>query len=107
MRFFPLERAINLQDGYRRAFKIDHHQLLLLQQDGEIHVLESSCPHRAHSLAAAVIAGGEIECPLHRYRFSLASGELIYASEQPCRALRVYPLVFRGSEVGVMLEEGP
>ena len=32
MRFYPLEKLINLHDDYTRQFKIDHLQLLLLQQ---------------------------------------------------------------------------
>ena len=58
MRFYPLEKLINLQDGYTRVFKIDSHQLLLLQREGEIHLIESHCPHREHPLDVASIAEG-------------------------------------------------
>ena len=50
MRFYPLEKLINLHDGYRRVFRIDHQSLLLLQRGGELYLLESSCPHREHPL---------------------------------------------------------
>ncbi len=36
MRFFPLEKLINLHDQYTRRFKIDSLQLLLLQRDGAL-----------------------------------------------------------------------
>ena len=32
MRFYPLEKLINLHDDYSRQFKIDNLQLLLLQR---------------------------------------------------------------------------
>jgi hypothetical protein len=42
---------------------------------------------------------------MHRYRFSLLDGSLLYRSDQPCRALKTYQLEYRGNEVGVLLDE--
>ena len=105
MRFYPLEKLINLHDGYRRVFKIDSHALLLLQHDGALHLIQATCPHRAQGLDEAVIQGDQLECPLHGYRFSLRDGTVLRASEEPCRGLKVYPLEYEGNEVGVLLDE--
>lgn len=106
MRFYPLEKLINLDDGYTGHFKIDHLQLLLLQRGGERYLIEATCPHRAHPLDAASISAGTIQCPLHHYQFSIEHGDLLRATEEPCRGLRVYALVYEGNEVGVMLDDG-
>lgn len=106
MRFHPLEKLINLQDGYTRQFKIDNLQLLLIQRDGERYLIEAQCPHRAHPLDAATIDGDIIQCALHQYRFSIVDGRLLHATEEPCRGLRVFELVYQGNEVGVILEHG-
>lgn len=103
MYFHSLEKLINLGDGYRRQFRIDHLSLLLAQDEGERYLFESHCPHREHPLDTAAIIGGMLECPLHRYRFDLGNGEVLQATELPCRGLRVYSLVYEGNEVGVML----
>ena len=105
MRFYPLAKLINLFDGYTGQFKIDHLQLLLVQRDGERYLLEANCPHREHPLDSAAITGDRIQCPLHHYQFSIRDGSLIHATEAPCRGLRVYPLVYEGNEVGVMLSD--
>jgi nitrite reductase/ring-hydroxylating ferredoxin subunit len=105
MRFYPLEKLINLHDAYVRQFKIDNLQLLLIQRWGEIFLLEAHCPHRGHPLAAASIAGGLITCPLHQYQFALRNGALMHSTEEPCRALRVFDVVYAGNEIGVMLDE--
>ena len=105
MRFYPLEKLINLHDDYTRQFKIDHLQLLLLQRGGERYLIEACCPHRAHPLDSATVANGVIQCALHRYRFALDDGRLLHHSEEPCRGLRTWELHYEGNEVGVMLDE--
>ena len=105
MRFYPLEKLINLHDEYTRQFKIDNIQLLLIQRLGELYLIEASCPHRGHPLDVATIDSGIIQCALHHYQFAIADGRLLYASEERCRGLRTFELVYEGNEVGVMLEE--
>lgn len=105
MRFYPLEKLINLHDDYARQFKIDNLQLLLIQRLGKLFLLEAHCPHRGHPLAAASIQGGTIKCSLHQYQFALADGRLLGGTEEPCRSLRTFEVVYVGNEVGVMLDE--
>jgi len=105
MRFYPLEKLINLHDSYSRQFRIDHLQLLLLQRGGELYLIEGRCPHRGHPLDVATLDGGVIQCPLHHYQFAIADGRLLHATEERCRNLRTFDLVFEGNEVGVMVEE--
>lgn len=103
MRFYPLEKLINLHDGYSQQFKIDHLQLLLTQRQGQLYLLEAHCPHRGHPLEAAIIDNGVIQCPLHQYQFSITNGHLLQQTEEPCRALKVWDIAYEGVEVGVML----
>ena len=103
MRFYSLDKLINLHDGYRRVFKIDQYHMILLQVEGERYLLESTCPHRGHPVSEADIDGLILRCPLHGYQFDIATGSLIAASEEPCRGLKTYSLLYQGTEIGVML----
>jgi nitrite reductase/ring-hydroxylating ferredoxin subunit len=105
VRFYPLEKLINLHDSYSRQFKIDNLQLLLLQRRGELYLIEGRCPHRGHPLDVATLDGGVIQCALHHYQFAIADGRLLHATEETCRGLRTYALVYEGNEVGVMLDD--
>jgi nitrite reductase/ring-hydroxylating ferredoxin subunit len=105
MRFYPLEKLINLHDSYTQQFKIDHREMLLLQRRGEVYLIEAYCPHRAQPLDTATIEDGVIQCAAHHYQFALCDGRLLYASEERCRDLQTYPLVYEGNEVGVMLDD--
>lgn len=103
MRFFSLEKLINLHDGYRRQFRIDDLELLLIQEQGERYLLESRCPHRGQRLLEARVNGGTIQCPLHGYRFSLQDGSVLTCSEEACRGLRMFTPIYEGNAIGVML----
>lgn len=108
MRFYPLEKLINLHDNYARQLKIDHLQLLLIQRAGQLYLVEANCPHRGHPLAAATFDNGIVQCPLHHYRFALDDGRLLQHTEGSCRGLRTWSVHYEGNEVGVMLpEDGP
>ncbi len=105
MRFFPLEKLINLHDGYVRQFRIDYRQLLLIQRQGELYLIEARCPHRQHPLDMATLDNGVIQCALHQYQFAIDDGRLLYFTEEPCRGLHTYEVIYEGNEVGVILEE--
>lgn len=105
MRFQPLEKLINLHDAYSRQFKFDNLHLLLIQRHGALFLLEARCPHRDHPLDIATIDNGVIQCALHHYQFAMDDGRLLHATEEPCRGLRTFELVYEGNEVGVALEE--
>lgn len=103
MRYHRLERLINLHEGYSRAFRIDGLELLLVEVDGQRMAFERRCPHRGQVLRADDIVQGQIRCPLHGYCFDLFSGAVLHASEERCRALKTFDLVYQGNEVGIML----
>lgn len=103
MRYYPLEKYLNLHDGYCKTFKIDNHHLMLVQTQGQRFLIESFCPHREHPLEAADLNDGVLTCPLHGYQFSVATGDVIRMTEEPCRGLRRYQLLEEDREVGVML----
>ena len=104
MRFHSLDKLINLHDDYLRVFKIDNLQLLLTQRLGELFIIEANCPHRGHPLDQASIQEGIIRCALHQYQFSIEDGQLLHATEESCRSLRTFQVIYEGIEVGVMLD---
>ena len=70
---------------------------------GQLYLLEGLCPHAAWTMSDGRIMDDQLQCGMHGYRFSLQTGECTYFTEGPCRALKTYPLVWRGDEVGVEL----
>jgi len=101
-RFQPIDKLINLYDGYRKHLKIDQLDVILLQEQGQCFVIESRCPHQQHSLLGAPISGGIIVCALHQYGFDLLTG---VNREGLCDDLSRHEPVYEGNEVGVMIHD--
>ena len=55
MRFLALDKLINLDDGYRKRFKIDSLELILAKEGNEFFAFGAVCPHQEQSLNDAVI----------------------------------------------------
>lgn len=101
MVFHPLEKLMFLEDGYRRTFVINGLPLLLLQEDGQRHLIRNQCPHRGSPLTQGDVRDGVIRCPQHAWSFRLSDGSCRLPGPGPC--LTRYPLVCEGHVIGVVL----
>lgn len=104
MRFIPLERLINLHEGYRQAFKIDGADIILLHEEGHTFAFSRTCPHQHYSLDYARVTNGIVLCSAHGFEFDLnRSGALVKPVGFPCSALRTYDLVYEADRIGIMV----
>jgi len=101
MRFLALDKLINLQDGYRKRFKIDSLELILAKEGNDIYAFGAVCPHQEQGMEDALIDEQVVFCPRHNFGFSLRSGAHV---EGFCAALPVYEVHFEGNEVGVLVD---
>jgi len=63
-------------------------QILLCRVDGEVHALDSLCPHEGGRISAGPLTDGRLAvCPLHSYRFDPKTGKAVGVS---CKAARTY-----------------
>ncbi len=102
MVFVPLERLVNLHDGYRRTFRIGRLPLLLIQEGGQRYVLQDRCPHKGFPLHTGTLVNGRLRCAYHAMEFDLASGRCLQHPSQP--GVVTYPVVVDGVMVGVELD---
>jgi nitrite reductase (NADH) small subunit len=56
---------------------------------GGFHVTQARCPHKAGPLADGLLGETVVVCPMHGYRFDVATGQPIGAGND-CPALRTY-----------------
>jgi len=71
------------------------------QRDGRLFASENACPHRGGPLADGIVGGGKVICPLHAWKFDLATGHC--AGENV--TIRTYPVQVVGGHI--VIEIGP
>jgi nitrite reductase (NADH) small subunit len=52
-----------------------------------VFAVQATCPHKNGPLADGIVGDDKVVCPLHAYKFDLASGE---ALGNTCEALKTY-----------------
>jgi nitrite reductase (NADH) small subunit len=71
-------------------------------RDGRIYAVQARCPHRDGPLTDGIMGAGRVICPLHSYKFDLATGQPI---GNDCAALKTYPVsLSEDGEIIVTLE---
>lgn len=102
MTFHRLEKIMNLHDGYRQLFHVEHLQLLLVQEKGRRYLLRNMCPHKGFPLHTGTMIGTKLRCAYHAIEFDLArEGRCVQHPLQP--GVKMYALVYEGDEAGVEL----
>jgi nitrite reductase (NADH) small subunit len=61
---------------------------------GEVYASQAECPHRGGPLSEGLLGGTTLICPLHSWKFDLATGEALMGA---C-GLKTYPV--RVDELG-------
>lgn len=96
--FVPLERLINLEEGYRRTLRVNGQTLLLLVVNNRPILIEDRCPHQGAPLSNATLEGETLRCPRHGLAFSLSSG---CALQPGCAGLKMFTLAYEGDRIGI------
>ena len=90
LQFVTVCELDELPVGLGRAFRLGGHSVALFRtRTGKVFAVANSCPHRGGPLADGMLAGEQVVCPLHAFRFDSESG----ACDQPgvCAAA-TYPI---------------
>ena len=80
--------------GEGRVMRIGHVPVAVFRaRDGSIYATQALCPHRGGPLSDGIIGGGELQCPLHGYKFELGTGKPL---GNDCNALKTYQVEVTG-----------
>src|SRR5262245_42678118 len=76
MKWIRVTYVENIPVRQGRSVKIGPYVVAIFNLGGEFRAVENVCPHRSGPLADGIVAGNDVVCPLHNWRFSLDSGEV-------------------------------
>lgn len=67
--------------GEGRNFEIAGERIAVFHtRAGEVFATQADCPHKKGPLADGLLGGGILICPLHAWKFDLATGEPVLGS---------------------------
>jgi len=74
--------------GEGRVFLVDGTRVVVFRQrNGRLYAVQAECPHTGGPLAEGILGSGTLICPLHGWKFNLASGECL---NEPRECLKTY-----------------
>lgn len=98
----PLDR-IPLGEG--RTFKLGEREVAVFRTRAGVFATDAECPHKTGRLADGLVGDGKVICPLHGFKFALATGEPI---GNDCGALATYRASLTPAQhVEVWIEDAP
>jgi nitrite reductase/ring-hydroxylating ferredoxin subunit len=100
MAFYPIDKLHRLYDGYQRTLTLAGQSLLVVQDEGQLHILHNVCPHMDAPLTYATIKRGVLRCPLHGIEFQLSNGHALRSMVGP---IQKFPVTYQGDQIGVDL----
>lgn len=68
----------------------------------EVFATQASCPHKEGPLADGIVGAGILICPLHAYRFELATGR---PAGNNCAPLRTYAVSVVDGRIALQLDD--
>jgi nitrite reductase (NADH) small subunit len=92
---------VPLREG--RAVRLGDRELALFNLGHRFLATDNRCPHQGGPLCDGIVTGDSVVCPLHAWKFDLATGSV----ERPPRAqqcVRTYPTRVEDGVVLVQLE---
>lgn len=107
----PLCLVSDVPLGEKICVDADGQKMLVYHLDDGFYATEARCPHMFRSLEKACVNGdGVVQCPLHRARFDVRSGEVVEWANFPPgvqmlnfvrgeRYLKTYPVSVEGDHV--------
>ena len=104
MQFYKLERSINLTEGYRQTFTLNHRQYLLIQESGQTHIILNQCPHQQKALGEQCVHQNVVRCPWHGIEYDIISGTAITEGKQGLRLQKLMPS-YEGAYTGLYLDQ--
>ena len=91
-----------LPPGTAQVIEVGERRVAVFNVDGELHAVDDRCAHKGGSLAEGMVRDGIVTCPLHWWRYDLATGRRI-ASEAIVQA--TYAVGVADGEVTVDVPE--
>lgn len=78
----------SVKPGRITLIEIGDQRVILTRVEGELYAFNATCPHALGNLGGGFIHNGEIECPVHGWRFNIRTGLAAWPEEEALKLTR-------------------
>ena len=101
-RWAPAFPSTDLSPGGAKLFRREGLQVAVFRtEDGQLHAVDNACPHEGYPLLQGQLAGCQLTCAWHNFKFDLRDGSCVLGEED----VRSYPVRELDGTVEVDLAE--
>jgi len=73
-----------------QIFKVEGHEILVVNVEGEFYAFENRCPHMGYPLYLGSLEGKVLTCGFHYAKFDVSTGKSLgLVTHKPLRAFKV------------------
>ncbi len=76
-------------EGEGKVVDINGVKYAVFNENGEIRVLDNTCPHEGGPLGEGMLSEGKVTCPLHGWVFDVGSGQCEFFENVRVQAFKV------------------
>jgi len=98
-RFARVASIGELPPGEMKVVEIDGRDVVLANVGGQIYAFQGECTHRGGPLGEGVLMGEVVECPWHKGRFNVKTGEAV--APPPVKAIATFQVQVEGDAIKV------
>ena len=88
-----------IPDGKAKAIDLGKFRIAVFNVEGKFYAVKDACPHAEYPLSKSVIAGKEVTCASHGWRFNVKTGECLKGA--PGIFIRIFEVVLDGDDIWV------
>ena len=73
-----------------KVFKVEDHDILIVNVEGELHAFENRCPHMGYPLYFGRLEGKVVTCGFHYAKFDITTGKsLASVTDKPLKKFKI------------------
>jgi nitrite reductase (NADH) small subunit len=99
MKWIRITHAENIPLREGRSVRIGDEEIAIFNLGDRYVAVDNSCPHRGGPLCDGIVSGDVVVCPLHGWRISLDTGEVL--KPDVCVKVGTYPVSVEDGVISV------
>ena len=103
MKWICVTEAANIPLREGRSVRIGDDEIAIFNLGDRYVAVDNACPHRGGPLADGIVCGSTVVCPLHGWKVSLDSGNVV--KPDVCVRVDTYPVRVENGVIAVQVEK--